>query len=164
MRLLSLALAAAVALAMSGTAAARPARTNVQAPTEIRLVSVTTKAKETDRPPKGASKGDRTVGSSALFNGAAQFGKKAGAQVGSDRSVFVLRDKRTLYASGTAKLPGGTLHFQGRAKVQEGVFVIPVVSGTGAFAGATGQLLIPVTKPGTTLVLNVYRITLGPAA
>lgn len=153
----------AAALVTTGTAGAGATRA-AAAPTEIKLISVTVKAKDTDAPPKGASKGDRTVGSSQLFNGVAQFGKKAGAKVGTDRSVFVLRNAKTLYGSGTATLPGGTIHFQGVAIVKEGVFSIPVTRGTGAFAGAKGQLLIPVTEPGTRLVANVYRLTYQPAA
>lgn len=157
-------LAAATALVVSTPAEARPNRAAAEAPKVIKLVSVTTSAKDTDKPPKGASKGDRTVGASALYNGAAQFGKKAGAQVGTDRSVFTLRDARTLYASGTATLPGGTIHFQGVATVQDGALVIPVVSGTGVFAGAQGSLLIPVVDPGTKIVANMYRLTYQPIA
>lgn len=154
----------AAALVAIGAAGAGASRVAAAAPAEIRLISVAVKTKDTDLPPKGASKGDRTVGSSELFNGVAQFGKKAGAKVGSDRSVFVLRSAKTLYGSGTATLPGGTIHFQGVATVKEGVFSIPVTRGTGVFAGARGQLLIPVTEPGTKLVANVYRLTYQPAA
>lgn len=167
MRLLRLATVLLALCALPATALAAPAapsRTAAPAPTVIALVSVTTTAKDTDRPPKGASKGDRTVGASTLYNGAAQFGRKAGARVGSDRSVFTLRDPKTLHATGTATLPGGTIHFEGRATVKEGVFVIPVVGGTGTFAGVTGQLLIPIAAPGQTQVQNVYRLTYAPAA
>lgn len=152
------------AFVATGAASAGATRAAAPPPKEIKLISVTVKAKDTDEPPKGASKGDRTVGSSNLFNGVAQFGKKAGVKVGSDRSVFVLRNAKTLYASGTATLPGGTLHFQGTATVDEGVFSIPVTRGTGVFVGATGQLLIPVTQPGAKIVANVYRLTYQAAA
>lgn len=166
MRLLRalLPLAAASLLVGVDVADARSTATAAEGPKVIKLISVTTKAKDTDKPPKGASKGDRTIGASALYNGVDQFGKKAGAPVGSDRSVFVLRDPKTLYASGTATLPGGTLHFQGVAKVQKGVFVIPVVSGTGDFVGAKGSLLIPIVQPGTKIVANMYRLTYQAAA
>jgi len=152
-------LAAAIAVLATGTAGAPAARQVATPPTVIDLISLTTKANDTDKPPKGASKGDRTTGASALFNRVEQFGRKAGARVGADKSVFVLRDKRTLYASGTATLPGGTLHFQGVAKPNQGVFEIPVVSGTGIFVGAKGMLLIPIVKPGTKVVVNMYRLT-----
>lgn len=166
MRLLRalLTLASAAALATAGTAGAATSNSAAAAPTEIQLFSVTIDVKDTDAPPKGASKGDRSVGSSTLFNGVAQFGKKAGAKVGTDKSVFVLRNAKTLYGSGTASLPGGTLHFQGVAKVRDGVFAIPVTRGTGVFAGAKGQLLIPVAAQGTKLVPNLYRLVYRPAA
>ncbi|MBM3678738.1 MAG: dirigent protein [Actinobacteria bacterium] len=135
-----------------------PAAVAATPPKVIRLISVTVTSKETDRPPKGASKGDRTVGSSRLYNGDAQFGKKAGEAVGRDQGVFVLRDKTTLYATGAATLPGGTLKFAGVAKVEGGTFVIPVVSGTGVFLGATGSLLIPIAPPDTRIVANVYQL------
>ena len=99
-----------------------------------------------------------------LYNGVKQFGKKAGAKVGTDRSVFVLRSAKTLYGSGTATLPGGTIHFQGVAIVENGAFAIPVTRGTGLYAGAKGHLLIPLTPPGTKLVPNVYRLTYAPVA
>jgi hypothetical protein len=157
-------LAAATMLVGVDVASADSSRASAAGPKEIKLISVTTKVDDTDKPPKGASKGDRTVGASTLYNGVAQFGRKAGAAVGKDRSVFVLRDPKTLYGSGTATLPGGTLHFQGVAKVQDGVFVIPVVSGTGTFVGAKGSLLIPIAKPGTKIVANLYRLTYQAAA
>ena len=159
-----LALAAGVALVATGAAGASTTRAAAVPPKEIKLISVTTKANDTDKPPKGASKGDRTIGASALYNGIDQFGRKAGARVGTDRSIFTLRDAKTLYANGTATLPGGTLHFQGTAKVKKGVFHIPVVSGTGDFTGAKGSLLIPIVEPGTKVVANLYRLTYRAAA
>lgn len=165
--LLVLAIAAAIAVgACAGGASSAVSATERgrAAPTEIRLISITTGARDTDAPPKGASKGDRTVGSSDLYNGVRQFGKKAGAKVGSDRSVFVLRSEKVMYGSGTATLPGGTVHFQGVAVVTNGAYAFPVTRGTGVYAGATGQLLIPLTPPGTRLVPNVYRLSYAPVA
>jgi hypothetical protein len=161
---LSLPIVAVLALAGTGTATAASARAAAEPPKVIKLVSVSTKTKDTDKPPKGPSRGDRSIGASKLFNGVAQFGRKQGQAVGTDTGVFVLRDLRTLHANGTAKLPGGTLHFQGVAAVKDGVMVIPVVSGTGIFVGAHGALLIPIVKPGTKIVANVYELTYQAAA
>ncbi len=158
--LIGAALAFGVATAGSNALAAGTAAP----PKEIKLISVTTKANDTDKPPRGASKGDRTIGASTLYNGVDQFGQKAGARVGGDKSVFVLRSTKVLYANGTATLPGGTIHFQGVAKVTNGRFEIPVVSGTGVYAGAHGALLIPLVESGTRIVANVYRLTYGAVA
>ena len=73
-----------------------------------------------------------------------------------------MRSAKTLYASGTATLPGGTVHFQGVAEGRDGAFVIPVRAAR-ASRGAKGQLLIPIAEPGAKLVPNVYRLTYAPS-
>jgi hypothetical protein len=149
---------AALALLPVGNALAGPQRA-AAAPTLIKLIAVTSNAHETDKPPKGPSPGDRKIDAAKLYNGVAQFGKKAGQQVGTDSGVYVIRDPRTVYVSGTAKLPGGTLHFEGNLTVRNGIMSIPVVSGTGVFVGARGTLLVPVVAGGTKIVKNVYQLT-----
>lgn len=157
------ALLAAVALVGADVAAAERSRTAAP-PTVIRLISVTTKSSDTDKSPKGPSKGDRSTASSRLVNAVAQFGKPSGATVGSDSGVFTVTSATTIHANGTARLPGGTLRFRGRTVIEDGVFVIPVVSGTGQFVGARGRLLVPVTPAGTKQVVNVYQLTYAAAA
>lgn len=153
-RLLGFAAAPLAALALtSGADAAAP-------PTTIRLVSVTTSARTTDRPPKGASAGDTVHETSTLLNQVAQFGKPARAVIGSDRAVQRLRlNPRSTTIDGVATLPGGTLRFRGRVtRSAQGGLVIPVVSGTGRYLGAQGALWI-VASSSAGQALNVYRLT-----
>lgn len=154
LRLLRLAAVPLAALALTSAAdAAAP-------PTSIRLVSITTSARATDRPPKGASTGDTVRETSTLLNQVAQFGKPARAVVGSDRAVQRLRlNPRTTTIDGVATVPGGTLRFRGKAtRSAQGGVVIPVVSGTGRYLGAQGELWIVATSSAGQ-ALNVYRLT-----
>ncbi len=152
--LLGLAVVPVVALVLPTDAeAARP-------PTTIRLVSVATSARATDRPPKGASAGDTVRETSVLLNQVAQFGRPARAVVGSDRAVQRLRARpRVPVIDGVATLPGGTLRFRGSAtRSTGGGVVIPVVSGSGRYLGAQGVLWIGTTSSAGR-ALNVYRLT-----
>jgi hypothetical protein len=151
-----LGLAAVVLAAFDPSASASSAAP----PTLIRLVSVTTSAKESDRLPKGPSTGDTVRETSRLLNEVAQFGKPARAAVGSDSAVQQLRlGPKSITVDGVAKLPGGTLLFRGKAeRYARGGIVIPVVGGTGRYLGAQGTLWI-VTVRDPARVLNVYRLT-----
>lgn len=154
LRLLGLAAASLAALVLAATAAA------ATPPALIRLVSVTTSARETDRPPKGQSTGDTVHETSTLLNEVAQFGKPRQAVVGSDRAVQRLRLRpRRLTVTGVATLPGGTLRFHGQVERHaRGGIVIPVVAGTGRYLGAQGILWI-LTADNPPRTLNVYRLT-----
>lgn len=154
LRLLGLAAVPLAALALG------PAAHAAAPPTTIRLVSVTTSARTTDRPPKGASTGDTVRETSTLLNQVAQFGKPARAVVGSDRAVQRLRlNPRSTTIDGVATLPGGTLRFRGKAaRSAQGGVVIPVVSGTGRYLGAQGILWV-VASSSAGQALNVYRLT-----
>lgn len=142
-----------VAQSASAVAAAPP-------PALIRLVSVTTSAKEIDRPPKGASAGDAVLETSMLYNDVRQFELPKRATVGTDRAVQrLLLKPRRLVVSGVASLPGGTLRFEGAmARNPRGGVVIPVVSGTGRYLGARGSLWI-LTAGTPKRTLNIYRLT-----
>ena len=83
MRLGPLLAAAAVALAAAQGAAA--------AKLTIRVTSVTVSVRPTDRAPSGTSKGDTIVYRNRLVNAARQFGRPAGAVVGSDHGRFTSR-------------------------------------------------------------------------
>lgn len=154
LRLLGLAAVPLAAFALT------PAAHAAAPPTTIRLVSVTTSTRTTDRPPKGVSTGDTVHETSTLINQVAQFGKPARAVVGSDRAVQLLRLKpRSSTIDGVATLPGGTLRFRGKvARSAQGGIVIPVVSGTGRYLGAQGELWIVATSSAGQ-ALNVYRLT-----
>jgi hypothetical protein len=119
----------------------------------IRLVSDTTSVRGRDVAPKGPSVGDSVFSTSRLRNAVAQFGRARGAIVGSDRGTARLVSATRATVDGVASLPGGTLHFRGRLRS-----TIPVVGGTGRFAGARGTLRVTATSRRDT-ALNVYTLT-----
>jgi hypothetical protein len=154
-----------ISLAFAVAAATGPATADAASPPAvIRLVSTTTSYSSTDKPPKGASAGDRQVFTSRLRNAAAQFGKPKGAVVGSDRSTLVVTATRRARMQTVAKLPGGTITVSGLLRaVANGAISVPVVSGTGLFEGAKGTLTI--LKPiDANTAGNIYRLTYGPVA
>jgi hypothetical protein len=152
-------LALAVALVAVG-----PARASGTA-TVISVVSVTTLVKTHDVPPKGASPGDTTTTADKLLNAVAQFGKKKGAVVGSDRATIKIVSKTEETIDGVATFPGGTLVIRGRlASGPNNTVVAPVPSGTGRFAGLHGTLVIASIGKSAELALNVYRLVGPPAA
>jgi len=105
----------------------------------IDVKSVTVAGTVSDIPPKGPSKGDRYTGRDKLINLARQFGRPAGAVVGTDVSVLTVTGPTTGCVKDIAKLPGGTLTFEGCAHLGSGGS-ISVVGATGAFAGASGTM------------------------
>jgi hypothetical protein len=155
MRLLLVPLVLALALvAAAGTSAAAPAAGGNPISLTITVKSVTTSMKHTDKPPKGASKGDRYVFRDKLVNVARQFGKPAGAKVGGDAGTLTLTAKTTAVTSGVATLPGGTIRFGGRI----GTSAVPfsVLGGTGRYAHARGILIVG----NGSSPLNIYRLSL----
>ena len=94
-------------------------------PQVIRLLWV-----QTSSHPNGA-KGAWT---SQLLNETRQFGKPAGAKVGAE--VGISHGSQFV---GGIKLPGGVLEYSGKVKhLPRGAIAVPVVDGSGAFAGVTG--------------------------
>jgi hypothetical protein len=152
-----LVLAAVLVCALAPGAAAAP-------PTLIRLVSVTTYDRNVDVKPPKASPGDHEDFASRLVNARAQFGKRKGAVVGSDKGSLVLTNQMVAIMTVIAKLPGGTITVSGRiTALPKGAFSIPITSGTGIFAGARGTLtILAPTDPKT--AVNIYRLTYAPIA
>jgi hypothetical protein len=148
-----LAAAALVALSVPVAGQARAQETLT-----IKVTSVSVKLTQKDKPPKGASKGDTVVFEDNLLNAAAQFGKKVGAKVGTDRGTMTFTSKNAAFFNGLATLPGGTVNLDG--KVSAGAdgksLVIPVKGGTGRYKGATGFVLV---GPGDKRSLNTYTLT-----
>lgn len=148
-----------LALATIGAAALAalvPAAGVAAAPATIKVVSVSTSLVNRDRPPKGVSKGDTSVMKDRLVNAVAQFGKKKGAVVGTDRGTMTVLAKSIRFV-GLAHLPGGTLTLKGtvaRGPTKDSL-VIPVTAGTGVFAGARGFVVV---GPGSKRSLNVYHL------
>jgi hypothetical protein len=95
-------------------------------PQVIRLVWV-----QTSNHPSGKKRS----WTSQLLNATPQFGKSAGIKVGAEVG-FAHGDR---YVGGV-KLPGGVLEYAGKPKhlPRHAGIVIPVVDGSGTFAGVTG--------------------------
>lgn len=124
----------------------------------IKVTSVSVELTTKDRPPKGASKGDTVHFRDTLLNVAAQFGKKRGAEVGTDTGTMTFLGPHSARFDGRTVLPGGTLRLRGTVmSAGNGSIRVPVVGGTGRFRGAHGQL---VAGPGAKRSLNVYTLTL----
>jgi hypothetical protein len=138
-----------LACAASAASAARD-RTMV-----IRLKSVTVSTSIRDLPPKGPSKGDVYSGRFRLLNVVRQFGLEVGAAVGTERSSLKLTSHTAAMVMGVVSLPGGTIVYRGEGSLGSSK-PIPVVGGTGRFAGARGTLAVG----GGTSPLNTYRLTL----
>jgi hypothetical protein len=91
-----------------------------------------------ESPPAGRSKGDRVVLTDQLLNVGAQFGKAAGAAVGSDSFNLTFTSAEVANVQGKANLPGGTISFSGRWSLASATLSLTVTGGTGTFAQAQG--------------------------
>jgi hypothetical protein len=145
-------LAAAAAIVLAAAPAAEAAKLT------IKVTSVTLTVRPTDRAPAGTSKGDTIVYRNRLVNAVRQFGRPAGAAVGSDRGTMTFTGAHSARYSGTAVLPGGTLTLAGAVvALTGGRIAVPVSGGTGKFAGARGYVVV---GPGNKRALNTYTLTL----
>ena len=78
--------------------------------------------------------GKKEAWTSQLLNETRQFGKPAGAKVGAEVGI----SHGTQFVGGI-KLPGGVLEYSGKVRhLPRGAIAVPVVDGSGAFAGVTG--------------------------
>jgi len=154
--LVSLIAAAAVLLPSAAQAQQRPM--------VIQVISIAESLKAHDVPPKGPSAGDWVAMTDRLANAVARFGKPQNAIVGSDQATLKIQKPGVETLDGVAKLPGGTIVFRGRVTTGKGGSqIVPVVDGTGRFAGARGTVTISQIGADPRLALNVYRLTLPPA-
>ena len=110
----------------------------------IQLTSVTTVAQQHDTKPLGASKGDSIDFKDLLLNRVAQFGKAKTRPVAWDAGEIVYKSKTVPVIKCIATFPGiGTITYSGRFTARaDGTTVVPIISGTGAFKGATGTVTI----------------------
>jgi hypothetical protein len=101
-----------------------------------------------------------TIGSAGILrNAVAQFGKPKGAVVGGDRSILTVTSPTRALIHTQATLPGGSLRIEGRFTFgTTKAVVLPVVDGSGAFAGARGSTTI--TQLSGRRALNVFRLRL----
>ena len=93
-----------------------------------------------------------------LRNVARQFGKKAGATIGTDAAVLTMTSKTQGTIVGVAVLPGGTRpHPRRRSHLKGANAPFVVDGGTGRYAHASGTLIVGAgANP-----LNTYRLTLS---
>jgi hypothetical protein len=159
-RRLVLAAAAACALAAAASAATPLAFTlrTTQGPTSVATAA---------HAASSSLAGEAYVSTLTLLNGATpQLGKRAWAQVGTMRFSYVMRKHCTSYGtvcdktadfSTVSVLPGGTVLASGEAiSIAHPTITIPVVGGTGRYAGASGTVTI---SPSSTKI-NVYKLQL----
>lgn len=150
-------LLASAALVMALPAAASEAAGAESVTIRVYVKEVTQSIK--DVPPKTLigyeyTKGDTIRGTEILRNAVRQFNKPTGANVGSDRYVIFAVAYQKVRVDFVTKFPGGTVHAHGVGKPGSGK--VPVVGGTGRYAGATG------VAEGRHLAngkkLNIYRL------
>jgi hypothetical protein len=158
-------LRAVVLLASGSLFIALPAATSDAASTKsvtIRVLVQPVTRSIKDVPPKtlnlGAySKGDSITGTSVLRNYVPQFGKPKGARVGTSRGVTTALSSQTAMSDAVARFPGGTVHARGNGPIGPTV-TVPVVGGTGVYAGARG--VVEGSHLSTGVTLEVLRLQL----
>jgi hypothetical protein len=132
-----------LAFVAAGSAqAAAPAAGSPTTAVVITLKSISAGAAADDKPPKGVSRGDRLLLRSRLLNVRRQFGKPAGATVGSDRALLVMTSAKTGRIDGIATLPGGTIRFRGEIGPAGVAGPLSVTGGTGRYIRARGTLIV----------------------
>jgi hypothetical protein len=134
---------ASVALVIALPAAASNAATAKSLTIRVYVTRVTQTIK--DVPPRTFTlgheytKGDTIRGVDALRNAVPQFNKPNGASVGTDRYVFTAVALEEVRVDFVARFPGGTVHAHGEGKIGSKP-ELPIVGGTGLYAGATGAV------------------------
>ena len=113
-----------------------------------------------DVPPKTLigyeyTKGDTIRGTEILRNAVRQFNKPTGANVGSDGYVIFAVAYQKVRVDFVTRFPGGTVHAHGEGKAGSKPKV-PIVGGTGLYAGATGSIEGQHLANGEKL--NIYRL------
>jgi hypothetical protein len=153
------ALLAAVSVVIALPAAAASDATAAKSVTiRVFVIAVTRNIK--DVPPKTLNlgehtKGDTMSGTSILRNAVRQFGKPKYARVGTSSFVNVTLSARRARTDAVARIPGGTVHAHGVGEIGPNPKV-PVVGGTGRYAGATGLVEGRVLPSGQQL--NILRL------
>jgi len=152
-------LLASVSLVVAFPAAASDAATARSVTIRVYVEEVTQSIK--DVPPKTFAlthvytKGDTIRGTESLRNAVRQFDKPKGAKVGSDRYVITAVALQKVRVDFVTRFPGGTVHAHGEGK--PGLKPeVPVVGGTGLYAGATGSIEGRHLANGEKL--NIYRL------
>ena len=101
------------------------------------------------------TKGDTIRGTDALRNAVRQFDEPKGANVGTDRYVFIAVAWQKVRVDFVARFPGGTVHAHAEGKIGSKPR-LPIVRGTGLYAGATG--VVEGRHLANGAKLNIYRL------
>ena len=126
----------------------------------LELTSYTTITQTHETPPTGKPhKGDSIDFKDLLVTTADQLGKAKGKPVGYDAGIVLYTSATTQTIFGVTTFPGfGTLTFKGAMKtLKDGTVHIAIVSGSGAFKGTKGTLII---GAGNQKAPNTYLLTL----
>jgi hypothetical protein len=124
----------------------------------IRVLSVQTSVAYHDQLPKGSSPGDVIVQRDRLLNAARQFGRAAGAPVGSDTAFVRIVTASTGVMTDRATFPDGTVTVEGTLSLEpHRPITIPVVGGTGRYRHAHGVYIEP-GGGGPSGELNIFRL------
>jgi hypothetical protein len=127
----------------------------------IKVLSRTQVAIPHDLPPKEReNKGDWIQYKALLLTVGPLFGKRHKNQpVGFEAGTQTYTNATDARVRGKTTFPGqGTIRYRGMMKeLRNGMISVPIVGGTGKFAGAKGVLLI---GPGQVESVNTYRLTI----
>jgi len=130
----------------------------------ITILSRTQVAIPHDLAPKGReNKGDWITYKALLLTVGPLFGKKHKNQpVGFEAGTQTYTNATDARVRGKTTFPGqGTIQYRGKMKeLRNGTISVPIVGGTGKFAGAKGVLLI---GQGEVQSVNTYRLTIPEA-
>jgi hypothetical protein len=152
-------LLASVSVVIALPAAASDGATAKSLTIRVYVTEVTQSIK--DVPPKTLrlggeyTKGDTVRGTETLRNAVRQFDKPKGANVGTDRYVIIGVALQKVRVDFVTSFPGGTVHAHGEGK-RPSKPEVPIVGGTGRYAGATGSIEGQHLANGKKL--NIYRL------
>ena len=144
---LSLAAVAAAALALSGTASSHAAATRT-----LRFTDLSRGDTMVDGAPRV---GGRLIFADVLFNAAPQFGKPAGARVGSAEGVCTIVSDTKGQCTITAHVPDGEIVAMGAIVASDRPHVdrYGIVGGAGAYGSARGTVSARPLSPTRNLVV-----------
>ena len=122
--------------------------------------SITDVAPKTFRATGDYTRGDTVKVTLTLRNYVRQFGKPKGARVGTSRLVATALSSQKVRGDIVTKFPAGTVHARGvgALSIDEGSTPpkVPIIGGTGIYAGATGFVEGRPLASGAHL--NIYRL------
>ncbi len=106
------------------------------------------------------STGDIFMGSFQLYSWAKAGGR--GQRIGHAKVMCTFRGESSAFCTGTFFIPGGSVVGEGYIRFSNAPFTIPVVGGTGAYAGARGTFTSRSIKDNGEVSLSADVIRLLP--